>query len=74
MTTDQNVLLRAVPGDRLVIHRHHAGEHDRDGEILETLGDAGAPPYRVRWSEDGRQSILFPGSDASIEHFEPHHR
>ena len=62
--------LRASPGDRLVIHGHHVGEPERDGEIVEVLGDDGAPPYLVRWSEDGHVSRFYPSSDAYIEHFE----
>jgi hypothetical protein len=61
--------LRAKPGDRLVIRGHHLGDMERDGEILEVLGEDGLPPYLVRWSDDGHLSRLRPGSDAYIEHF-----
>jgi hypothetical protein len=63
--------LRASPGDRLVIRAHHLGEPDRDAEILEALGKDGTPPFRVRWEEDGREALLFPGPDAYVEHFAP---
>ncbi len=59
--------LRASPGDELVVKGHHLGEPDREGEILETLGRDGAPPFAVRW-DDGRESTLFPGSDAHVHH------
>ena len=59
---------RVSPGDRIVIRGHTVGEHDRDGEILEVLGDDG-PPYLVRWEDDGRVSEFFPSSDAHVEHF-----
>jgi hypothetical protein len=62
--------LKATKGDRLVIHAHHTGEPERDGEILQVLGDDGGPPYVVRWEDDGRVSRLYPGSDAYIQHFE----
>jgi hypothetical protein len=62
--------LRATPGDRLVIRAHHNGEAEQDGEILEVLGEAGAPPYVVRWEGDGHVSRLYPGSDAYVQHFE----
>jgi len=58
----------ACAGDRLVIQAHHEGEPQRDAEILEVFGPNGMPPYRVRWQDDGRESILYPGSDASIDH------
>lgn len=60
--------LRARPGDRLVVRGPHVGERERDGEILDVLGEDGLPPYLVRWSDDGHVSRLFPGSDAYVEH------
>ena len=62
--------LRGAAGDRLVIRGHHTGEPERDAEILEPLGPDGAPPFLVRWSDDGHVSRFYPGSDAYVEHFE----
>jgi hypothetical protein len=59
--------LRAQPGDRLVVRGHRQGEPERDAEVLEVLGEDGAPPYLVRW-EDGHESELFPGADIFIQH------
>jgi len=59
--------LRARAGDRLLIHAHKLGEHVRDAEILETLGPEGGPPFRVRWSDSGEETLHFPGSDATVE-------
>lgn len=59
--------LRASPGDRLVVRGHRQGEPERDAEVLEVLGEDGAPPYLVRW-EDGHESEVFPGSDVVIQH------
>jgi hypothetical protein len=59
--------LKARAGDRLVIHAHRLGEHERDAEILETLGTEGGPPFRVRWSDSGEETLHFPGSDATVE-------
>jgi hypothetical protein len=67
MASGENSTLRARPGDRLVVRGHRQGEHQRDGEILEVLGEHGEPPYRVRW-EDGHESEVFPGSDIFIQH------
>jgi hypothetical protein len=61
-------ILRAQLGDRLIIHAHRTGETERDGEILEVLGDDGAPPYVVRWEDDGHVSRLYPGTDAYVQH------
>lgn len=59
--------LRAAAGDRLVIRGHHLGEPDRDAEVLEARGEDGGPPFLVRWSDDGRVSLLYPGSDAHVD-------
>lgn len=61
-------ILQAAPGDRLVIRGHHLGEPDRDAEIIEAIGDGGTAPFRVRWSDSGREALLFPGSDAVVDH------
>ncbi len=54
------------PGSRLVMHSCVAGVPARDGEILEVRGPGGGPPYLVRWSSDGRVSLVFPGAGATI--------
>lgn len=54
-------------GDRLVVRAHRQGQPERDAEILDVLSGA-RPAYRVRWS-DGRESILYPGPDAFVEHY-----
>lgn len=61
--------MRASVGDRLIIKGHRIGEPERDGEILEVRGAKGEAPYLVRWSEDGRVGLVFPGPDAFVEHF-----
>lgn len=69
MSTPSGPVLRASPSDRLIVRGHHSGEPQRDGEILEVLGDNGAPPYKVRW-DDGHVAEVFPGSDAFVQHFD----
>ncbi len=63
-------LQHAKAGDVVTISGHQIGDHPRLGEILEVLGDPGHERLRVRW-EDDRETIFFPGSDASIHHREP---
>ena len=53
--------MRAQVGDRIVIKGHHVGEPDRDCEVLEVRGPEGAPPYVVRWDDDGHEGLFFPG-------------
>lgn len=62
----------AVVGDRLVIRSRHLGEPVRDGEILEVQHEDGSPPYRVRWEDTGRESLVYPGPDATVQHFASH--
>jgi Domain of unknown function (DUF1918) len=56
-----------APGDRLVVHAHHLGDVVRDAEVLEVRGPEG--PYLVRWQDDGHATLIYPGPDATIEHF-----
>jgi hypothetical protein len=58
--------MRAEIGDRLHVHSRSVGEPDRMSEIVEIRGEDGAPPYLVR-REDGHESLVFPGPDASVE-------
>lgn len=58
--------MRAAVGDRIVVRSLHVGEPARDAEILEVHGKDGAPPYVVRWSDDGHVGLYFPGPDAQI--------
>lgn len=60
--------MHAQVGDRIVVKGHHQGEPNRDGEVLEVRGAAGAPPYVVRWEEDGHEVLFFPGPDTVVEH------
>lgn len=64
--------MKANVGDRLVVVGHRVGEHGHQAEILEVHGVDGAPPYLVRWIDDDHRSLVFPGSDATIEHRESH--
>jgi hypothetical protein len=58
--------MQATVGDRLHVHSNIVGAQDRIGLIVEVRGDAGAPPYLVRFP-DGHESLVFPGSDCVIE-------
>ena len=62
--------MRAKVGDRIVIHAHRIGEPNRDCEVLDVRGPNGQPPFLVRWSDSGHESLFFPGTDASVQHFE----
>ena len=59
--------MRAAVGDRLHVHGRVVGTPDQVAEIIEVRGPDGAPPYLVRHA-DGHEALVFPGSDASVEH------
>jgi hypothetical protein len=52
--------MRARVGDRIILAAEHIDQPTRDGEVLEVRGEAGGPPYLVRWS-DGHSGLIFPG-------------
>jgi hypothetical protein len=64
--------MKARPGDRIILAAATIDGSVRDGEVLETRGDDGAPPYLVRWS-DGHEGLLYPGpgSVLRVTHHEP---
>ncbi|WP_129305300.1 DUF1918 domain-containing protein [Streptomyces sp. L2] len=60
--------MRARVGDEIVVRGTAAGVVARDGEIVGLHHPDGSPPYDVRWAEDGRTTLYFPGPDAYIRH------
>jgi hypothetical protein len=63
--------MRAQVGDQIVIRSTYVDEPVQDGEVLEVRGADGAPPYRVRWSDNGHEALLIPGPDATVRHVRP---
>jgi Domain of unknown function (DUF1918) len=57
--------MEAMIGDKICIHGSTVGHPDKHGEIVEVHGNAGEPPYVVRFP-DGHTRLLFPGPDAVI--------
>ena len=55
-------------GDRLIVKAHHVGESPRTGIVLEVLGEPDHVHYRVRWDEDGHESIFTPSNDVTFTH------
>ncbi|WP_327138399.1 DUF1918 domain-containing protein (plasmid) [Streptomyces sp. NBC_01340] len=53
-------------GDEIVVRATTAGVIARDGEIVGLHHPDGSPPYDVRWTENGRWTLYFPGPDAYI--------
>jgi uncharacterized protein DUF1918 len=59
--------MKAQVGDELLVKGRHVGDPDRSGVIIEVIGQAGGPPYLVRWS-DGRESSFYPTSGTVAQH------
>jgi len=59
--------MKAQAGDELVVKGRHVGDPDRTGVIIEVRGQAGGPPYLVRWT-DGHESSCYPTSGTVAEH------
>jgi len=59
--------MHAKKGDHIVIPGHTVGARIREAEVLGVRGTAGAPPYEVRWLDDGHVSIFTPGPDAYVQ-------
>jgi len=60
--------MKAKVGDQIVVKGHTVGDRERHGEVLEVVGDQGEPPFRIRWSDDDHETLLYPGPDVVIEH------
>jgi hypothetical protein len=59
--------VQAAIGERLLMHANKVGAGDMTAEIIEVRGEGGAPPYLVRFP-DGHESLVFPGSDCTVQH------
>lgn len=57
--------MKAAVGDWLVVGTHTTGRRARRAQILGVRGD-GLPPFTVRWIDDDRKTVVFPGPDAQI--------
>lgn len=55
----------AQVGDQIVVESNKVGAARKLGQVVEVLDAPGGQHYRVAW-EDGHESIVFPGSDASV--------
>ena len=59
--------MQAHKGDRIVVRGRNVGMHVRDGEVVDVPHEDGSPPYRVRWSDDDHETLMYPGPDAYVE-------
>jgi hypothetical protein len=66
--------MHACVGDRIVVRGTSIGGPGRDGEVIGVERLDGRPPYRVRWSDTGHESLFFPGVDAYVDEPGTSHR
>jgi len=54
-------------GDRIVLEGTHLGDARRIGVVIAVSRSDGSPPYQVRWLDNGRTTLIFPGAEAHVE-------
>jgi hypothetical protein len=64
--------MRAFEGDWIVVESPQRGLTRRKGLVVGVRHSDGSPPYLVRWTDDDRESLVFPGPDAHVVHHRPH--
>ncbi|GGR43950.1 DUF1918 domain-containing protein [Streptomyces roseolus] len=60
--------MQARVGDKLLVHGRTVGQHDRTAQVLEVKGENGAPPYKVKFDDDGHEALMSPGPDTVVRH------
>jgi hypothetical protein len=60
--------MKASVGDRIVTASGVVGGAVRDGVVVSVRNPDGSPPYMVRWSDSGEESLVFPGPDTVVQH------
>jgi ketosteroid isomerase-like protein len=66
--TPSRTTVYARAGDEIVVRGTTVGVVTRDSEVVCVHHRDGSPPYDVRWAEDGRLTLYFPGPDGYIRH------
>lgn len=52
-------------GDWLILNDRSQDQPGRRAVIL-AVRDEGHPPFTVRWLDDGREALVFPGVDSQV--------
>ncbi|SEO84162.1 DUF1918 domain-containing protein [Trujillonella endophytica] len=64
--------MQAQVGHWLVVHGRTLDAPVREGLIVGVPHADGSPPYEVRWTDDERTSLVFPGADTTVVPHPPH--
>ncbi len=59
--------MEAQVGDRIIVESNKVGQGRRVGDVVDVLKGSAGPHYRVRW-DNGQETVLYPSSDAVVEH------
>ncbi|GHH73273.1 dsRBD fold-containing protein [Promicromonospora soli] len=59
--------MKAAVGDRIVTASGVVGGAVRDGVVTECPHGDGSPPFRVKWSDTGEETLVYPGPDTFVE-------
>ncbi|AEG43627.1 dsRBD fold-containing protein [Isoptericola variabilis] len=60
--------MKASVGDRIVTASGVVGAAVREGVVVSVRNADGSPPYLVRWSDTGDETLVFPGPDTVVRH------
>ena len=66
--------MKAEVGTWLVVHGRNLDDPVREGLVVEVPHGDGSPPYLVRWLDDDRVTMVYPGPDATLLPYPPHGR
>jgi hypothetical protein len=66
--TTRRSTMRATVGDRIMVASGVVGGAVREGVVTACPHGDGTPPYQVRWSDTGEETLVFPGSDTVVRH------
>ncbi len=58
--------MKAKAGDWYVVQGRTSGRSERRGMVIRAHGVNGAPPYDVRWADNGEVETAYPDSDVVI--------
>lgn len=64
--------MKAAVGDRIITASGVVGGAVRDGVVTECPHGDGSPPYRVKWSDTGEETLFFPGADTIVDQRREH--
>ena len=56
-------MIGAKEGDEIVVADR---QHNQHGLIVGVYCADGAPPYMVRWCDDGRETLFMPGPQTQL--------